>query len=78
MKLAIIGGGVRTPLFLEGLTPGVGDIFNVGFITGYLAGESLERCLMYGNICGGLSTRGYGAAAVPTRSHLNEAMARYV
>jgi sugar/nucleoside kinase (ribokinase family) len=58
-------------------TTGAGDIFNTGFIYGYLSDEPLERCLMYGNICGGLSTRGYGAHYAPTLSEINESMAYY-
>lgn len=58
-------------------TTGAGDIFNTGFIYGYLRGESLETCLMYGNICGGLSTTGYGVRNAPTAARLEEARSYY-
>ncbi len=54
-------------------TTGAGDSFNAGFLAAHLLGEPLERCLRYGNICGGLSTtqRG-GASAVPTLEQLKQ------
>lgn len=47
-------------------TTGAGDSFNAGFLAGMAAGETLETCLRYGNICGGISTtrRGGSAAAL--------------
>lgn len=41
-------------------TTGAGDCFNSGFLAAWLRSLPLETCLQYGNICGGLSTTGYG------------------
>ncbi|MEA3335034.1 MAG: carbohydrate kinase family protein [Chloroflexota bacterium] len=58
-------------------TTGAGDIFNTGFIYGYLGGEPIEKCLMYGNICGGLSTTGYGVRNAPTIAQVKGEMSHY-
>jgi sugar/nucleoside kinase (ribokinase family) len=42
---------------------GAGDSFDAGFLAGFLAGESLQRCLEIGNACGALSTLGIGGTA---------------
>lgn len=47
-------------------TTGAGDCFNAGCVYGLLHGASLEDCLRYGNIVGGLSTTGAGGANVPS------------
>lgn len=52
-------------------TTGAGDSFDAGFIYGMLHGESPERCLEIGNICGALSTRALGGiAAFPSRGEI--------
>jgi sugar/nucleoside kinase (ribokinase family) len=47
-------------------TTGAGDCFAAGFILGLLGGHSLQTCLQYGNVAGGLSTLGCGASCAPT------------
>ncbi len=47
-------------------TTGAGDCFAAGFILGLLCGHSLQTCLWYGNVAGGLSTLGCGASCAPT------------
>jgi sugar/nucleoside kinase (ribokinase family) len=58
-------------------TTGAGDCFNTGFLYGYLRGATLETCLRYGNICGGLSTTGRGSAGLPTAAQAEQWMAWY-
>jgi sugar/nucleoside kinase (ribokinase family) len=53
-------------------TTGAGDCFNAGFLYGHIVEKAPpQRCIKYGNICGGLSvTAQGGATAAPTRAAL--------
>ena len=42
---------------------GAGDAFNGGFLHGYLHGWNWMDCLLAGNVCGALATRGPGGSA---------------
>jgi sugar/nucleoside kinase (ribokinase family) len=65
---------VRSPAFPVTVldTTGAGDCFNAGFIFSYLRGDPLEMNLRYGNICGGLSTTGYGTDSTPTLAEVEQ------
>ena len=41
-------------------TTGAGDCFNAGFICAWMDGQSIDTCLKWGNIAGGLSTTQLG------------------
>jgi len=51
-------------------TTGAGDCFAAGFILGLVSGQTLETCLRYGNIAGGLSTLGCSTSCAPTLAEL--------
>jgi sugar/nucleoside kinase (ribokinase family) len=54
---------------------GAGDGFDAGFISGWLDGASILRCLRMGAVCGALSTRATGGtAAQATREELDAAL----
>jgi sugar/nucleoside kinase (ribokinase family) len=44
-------------------TVGAGDVFNAGFLAAYRQNYDVMTCLQWGNIAGGLSTRGHGGVA---------------
>jgi sugar/nucleoside kinase (ribokinase family) len=45
-------------------TTGAGDCFSAGSIKAYLDGLSVQDCMTWGNITGGLSTQGYGGTSI--------------
>ncbi|MBI5929932.1 MAG: carbohydrate kinase family protein [Chloroflexi bacterium] len=76
------GQVIHAPAFRTGSvvdTTGAGDCFNAGFLYGYLIEKApLERCLRYGNICGGLSVTGVGGAThAPSQQQLLTHLAHY-
>jgi len=44
-------------------TTGAGDSFNAGYIYGFLNGQPVERCLLFGNACGAMSVSRYGGSS---------------
>ncbi len=64
-------------IFVEGFkldavdTTGAGDSFAAGFLQGFLEGQDLRACLVFGNACGALSTlKAGGTTNQPTREQL--------
>lgn len=56
-------------------TTGAGDVFNAGFLRGWLDGAPVETCLQMGNIAGGLSTTARGGTTRPvTREDIEAGM----
>ncbi|HEY9502345.1 MAG TPA: PfkB family carbohydrate kinase, partial [Pyrinomonadaceae bacterium] len=54
-------------------TTGAGDSFDAGFISGYLAGSSLNECLKIANACGAMSAlKSGGSAGQPDQNSLNK------
>lgn len=59
-------------------TTGAGDAFNAGYLAAHLAGCDGIGCLRQGNVCGGLSTLGYGGAqSAPCREAVETALGQY-
>ncbi len=67
--------GIHTGQVVD--TTGAGDCFNAGFLYGYLKGESLETCLRYANLLGGISVTGHGVSQIPAGEQVEALMARY-
>ncbi len=81
---ALASQGGRTPVHVEGIgveavdTTGAGDAFDGGFLHAWMDGCTLERALMAGNVCGGLSTRAPGGcAALPPPTEFRASLAAY-
>ncbi len=55
---------------------GAGDAFDGGFLHAWMAGKTTQEALLWGNICGGLSTRSPGGVqALPTRTEFERRLA---
>ena len=58
-------------------TTGAGDCFDAGFLHAWLKGESPETCLATGNLCGAISTEGYGGISnFPTPDRVVEELSK--
>ncbi|WP_116368208.1 bifunctional 5-dehydro-2-deoxygluconokinase/5-dehydro-2-deoxyphosphogluconate aldolase [Parahaliea mediterranea] len=57
---------------------GAGDAFMSGFMRGWMGGEALARCCLYGNACGALVVSRHGCTpAIPSRVELDDYLARF-
>lgn len=57
---------------------GAGDAFMSGFMRGWMGGEPLARCCLYGNACGALVVSRHGCTpAIPSRVELDDFLARF-
>lgn len=79
---AVVGGRMK---FRSGFpvpvidTTGAGDSFNAGYMFGYLSGQPIERCLLFGNACGAMSVSHFGGSAgTPDRLALERFIAEKV
>jgi 5-dehydro-2-deoxygluconokinase len=58
-------------------TLGAGDAFLAGFLSGWLDGDSWQRCAERGNACGAIVVSRHGCSpALPTRAELDEYLSR--
>ena len=81
---AIASRGLDAPVKVAGInvqaieTTGAGDAFDGGFLHAWMAGRQLEEALLWGNICGGLSTRlPGGGQALPDREEFEQQLDRF-
>ena len=57
---------------------GAGDAFMSGFMRGWMDGEPLGRCCLYGNACGALVVSRHGCTpAIPSRVELDDYLSRF-
>jgi 5-dehydro-2-deoxygluconokinase len=57
---------------------GAGDAFSAGFLRGWLRGETLQRCGLWGNACGAIVVARHGCApAMPTFDELQSFIAMH-
>jgi sugar/nucleoside kinase (ribokinase family) len=56
-------------------TVGAGDVFNAGFLAAYRRNYDVMTCLQWGNVAGGLSTRGHGGAS---RAPILDELVRFI
>jgi ribokinase len=66
------GGVMRVPAYeVEAVdTTGAGDVFNAGFVVGYLKGEDLKTCAEFGSAAAAISVTGFGWSRYPTFSEV--------
>lgn len=58
-------------------TTGAGDAFAAGFLFGFIQGKPFETCMLYGTVCGGLTTtQPGGTAGFPTREEMETWLSR--
>jgi sugar/nucleoside kinase (ribokinase family) len=58
-------------------TTGAGDCFDAGFLHAWLKGEQPGMCLLTANMCGAISTEGYGGiSAFPTPERLHHELSK--
>ncbi len=80
---AIASRNAAAPVRVDGIdvealeSTGAGDAFDGGFLHAWMAGRELEEALVWGNICGGLSTRSPGGIeSLPNRVEFDQRLAR--